>query len=88
MGIRVNPLKKFVHHSYFHRCLLARVGGDKMFRIIEETKNLIEKENLQESYSELYSVLSKMIKSRELDEESNKLNTEINEYLKNEKKEK
>lgn len=58
-----------------------------MFRIIEETKNLIEKENLTETYPELYSVLSKMIKSRELDEESNKLNTEINEYLKNEKKE-
>ena len=58
-----------------------------MFRIIEETKNLIEKENLTETYSDLYSVLSKMTKSRELDEESNKLNTEINEYLQNEKKE-
>lgn len=59
-----------------------------MFRIIEETKDLIEKENLQEKYSELYSVLSKMVKSRDLDEVSNKLNTEINEYLQNEKKEK
>lgn len=58
-----------------------------MFRIIEETKNLLEKENLEEKYTELYSVLSKMIRSRQLDEESNKLNTEINEYLKNEKKE-
>lgn len=53
-----------------------------MFRIIEETKNLIENEKLEEKYSELYSVLSKMVKSRDLDEESNKLNTEINEYLK------
>lgn len=59
-----------------------------MIRIIEETKNLIENEKLEEKYSELYSVLSKMVKSRDLDEESNKLNTEINEYLKNEKKEK
>ena len=50
-----------------------------MIRLIEETKSLIEKENLQEKYSELYSILSKMIESRDLDEKSNKLNTEINE---------
>lgn len=58
-----------------------------MIRLIEETKNLIEKENLQEKYSELYSILSKMIESRDLDEKSNKLNTEINEYLTGGKKE-
>lgn len=57
-----------------------------MIRLIEETKSLIEKENLQEKYSELYSILSKMIESRDLDEKSNKLNTEINEYLKGENK--
>lgn len=58
-----------------------------MIRLIEETKNLIEKENLQEKYSELYSILSKMVESRDLDEKSNKLNTEINEYLTAGKKE-
>lgn len=58
-----------------------------MIRLIEETKNLIEKENLQEKYPELYSILSKMIESRDLDEKSNKLNTEINEYLTAGKKE-
>lgn len=58
-----------------------------MIRLIEETKNLIEKENLQEKYSELYSILSKMVESRDLDEKSNKLNTEINEYLTGGKKE-
>lgn len=58
-----------------------------MIRLIEETKNLIEKENLQEKYPELYSILSKMIESRDLDEKSSKLNTEINEYLTGEKKE-
>ena len=57
-----------------------------MIRLIEETKSLIEKENLTEKYSELYSILSKMIESRDLDEKSNKLNTEINEYLKGENK--
>ena len=58
-----------------------------MIRLIEETKNLIEKENLQEKYPELYSILSKMVESRDLDEKSNKLNTEINEYLTAGKKE-
>lgn len=58
-----------------------------MIRLIEEVKTLIENENLQEKYSSVYEILSKMTKSRELDEESNKLNTEINEYLQGEKKE-
>lgn len=58
-----------------------------MIRLIEEVKNLIENENLQEKYSSVYEILVKMTKSRELDEESNKLNTEINEYLTGGKKE-
>ena len=57
-----------------------------MIRLIEEVKTLIENENLQEKYSSVYEILEKMTKSRELDEESNKLNNEINEYLKGEKK--
>lgn len=58
-----------------------------MIRLIEEVKTLIENENLQEKYSSVYEILVKMTKSRELDEESNKLNTEINEYLTGGKKE-
>lgn len=59
-----------------------------MIRLIYEVKEMMDKENLREEYKEVYDVLSKMIYSRELDEKSNELNKEINEYLQGEKENK
>jgi hypothetical protein len=59
-----------------------------MIRLIDEIFEILENEGLQEKYKDIYEVISKMKKSRELDEESNKLNKEINEYLQNNKEEK
>ena len=59
-----------------------------MIRLIYEVKQMMDKENLSEEYKEVYDVLSKMIYSRELDEKSNELNKEINEYLQGEKENK
>lgn len=59
-----------------------------MIRLIYEVKEMMDKENLSEEYKEVYDVLSKMIYSRELDEKSNELNKEINEYLQGEKENK
>lgn len=59
-----------------------------MIRLIYEVKEMMDKENLSEVYKEVYDVLSKMIYSRELDEKSNELNKEINEYLQGEKENK
>ena len=58
-----------------------------MIRLIDEIFEILENEKLQEKYKDIYEVISKMRKSRDLDEETNKLNKEINEYLQNEKKE-
>lgn len=59
-----------------------------MIRLIYEVKEMMDKENLNEEYKEVYDVLSKMVYSRELDEKSNELNKEINEYLQGEKENK
>lgn len=59
-----------------------------MIRLIYEVKEMMDKENLSEEYKEVYDVLSKMLYSRELDEKSNELNKEINEYLQGEKENK
>ena len=59
-----------------------------MIRLIYEVKEMMDKENLSEEYKEVYGVLSKMVYSRELDEKSNELNKEINEYLQGEKENK
>lgn len=59
-----------------------------MIRLIYEVKEMMDKENLSEVYKEVYDVLSKMVYSRELDEKSNELNKEINEYLQGEKENK
>lgn len=59
-----------------------------MIRLIYEVKEMMDKENLSEEYKEVYDVLSKMVYSRELDEKSNELNKEINEYLQGEKENK
>ena len=59
-----------------------------MIRLIDEIFEILENERLQEKYKDIYEIISKMKKSRDLDEESNKLNKEINEYLQNNKEEK